>query len=47
VFDFVTPGHVSPQPGVLDPASLEAAVDAQGCSGWNVPGWEARAASRS
>lgn len=47
VFDFVTPGHVSPQPGVLDPASLAAAVDAQGYSGWNVPGWEARAASRS
>ena len=43
VFDFVTPGHVSPPPAVLTPGSLEAAVDAQGYYGWNVPGWEKRA----
>ena len=43
VFDFVTPGHVSPPPAVLTPGSLEAAVDAQGYYGWSVPGWEKRA----
>jgi hypothetical protein len=42
VFDWVTPGHVSPQPAVLQAGTLEAAVDAQGYSGWNVPGWEKR-----
>ncbi len=40
VFDFVTPGHVSPQPAVLRAGSLEALVDAQGYTGWWVPGWE-------
>jgi hypothetical protein len=40
VFDFVTPGHVSPQPAILDPDSLEAAINLQGYRGWNVPGWE-------
>lgn len=42
VYDFVTPGHVSPRASVLDPSSLEAAVDRQGYFGWNVPGWEDR-----
>ena len=42
VFDFVTPGHISPQPAVLSPGTLEARVCAQGFSGWNVPGWESR-----
>jgi len=42
VFDFVTPGHISPQAAVLRDGSLEAAVDAQGYIGWQVPGWEAR-----
>jgi hypothetical protein len=40
VFDFVTPGHISAQPAVLQDGSLEAAVDAQGYIGWQVPGWE-------
>jgi hypothetical protein len=43
VFDFITPGHVSPQPAVLVPGSLEGAVDAQGYLGWNLPGWETMA----
>ena len=30
-------------PAVLDPGSLEARVDAQKYSGWNVPGRERRA----
>jgi hypothetical protein len=42
VFDFVTPGHVSPPPAVLQEGTLEAAVDAQGYYGWYVPGWEKR-----
>ena len=29
VYDYVTPGHVSPMAAVLDPKSLEAAVDRQ------------------
>ena len=43
VFDWVTPGHISPRPAVLAAGPLEAAVDAQGYAGWNVPGWEKRA----
>jgi hypothetical protein len=42
VFDFVTPGHISPQPAVLKEGTLEASVDAQGYTGWWVPGWEQR-----
>jgi hypothetical protein len=42
VFDFVTPGHVSPQPAVLVEGTLESLVDAQGYTGWWVPGWEKR-----
>ena len=30
VFDFVTPGHVSPRPAVLQAGTLEALIDAQG-----------------
>ena len=44
VFDFVTPGHISPQPAVLAEGTLEALVDAQGYTGWWVPGWEKRTA---
>ena len=43
VFDWVTPGHISPPPAVLQEGTLEAAIDAQGYTGWNVPGWEKRA----
>jgi len=42
VFDWVTPGHVSPQAAVLQEGSLEAVVDAQGYTGWWVPGWDKR-----
>jgi hypothetical protein len=44
VFDFVTPGHISPQPAVLAEGTLESLVDAQGYTGWWVPGWEKRTA---
>ena len=37
VFDFVTPEERSPAPAILQPASLEARIDAQGYSGWNIP----------
>jgi hypothetical protein len=42
VFDWVTPGHISPQPAVLQEGTLEATIDGQGYSGWSVPGWEKR-----
>jgi len=42
IFDFVTPGHISPQPAVLQEGSLEALVDGLGYTGWHVPGWEQR-----
>jgi EthD domain len=42
VFDFVTPGHVTPQPAILREGTLEAIVDAQGYTGWWVPGWDRR-----
>jgi hypothetical protein len=38
VFDFVTPGHISPQPAVLAEGSLESLVDTQGYTDWWVPG---------
>ena len=44
VFDFVTPGHISPQPAVLTEGTLESLVDAQGYTGWWMPGWEKRTA---
>ena len=47
VFDWVTPGHISPQPAVLQQGTLEAAIDAQGYSGWSAPGWEKRARQNS
>ena len=37
VYDFTHPTNPSPKPAVLDPASLEALVDAQGYRDWNVP----------
>ena len=40
VYDFITPGHVSPQASVLTPGTLEYQVDKQGYYGWNVPGWD-------
>ena len=42
IYDFVTLGRESPRAAVLDPGSLEAAVDRQGYSGWNMPGLEER-----
>ena len=47
VYDYTLGAESSPQPAVLDPASLEAAVDAQKYAGWNVPGWDRRAEERS
>ncbi len=40
VYDFITPGHVSPQASVLTPGTLEYQVDKHGYYGWNVPGWD-------
>jgi len=42
VYDYTLGAESSPPPAVLDPESLEAAVDAQKYTGWNVPGWERR-----
>ena len=42
VYDYTLGAASSPPPAVLDPASLEAQVDAQRYTGWNVPGWERR-----
>jgi hypothetical protein len=43
VYDYTRGAESSPAPAVLDPGSLEAAVDAQRYEGWNKPGWESRA----
>jgi hypothetical protein len=40
VYDFITPGHISPRASVLVPGTLEYNVDKQGYTGWNVPGWD-------
>jgi hypothetical protein len=40
VYDYTLGAASSPAPAVLDPASLEAAVDRQRYQGWNAPGWE-------
>ena len=40
VYDFITPGHISPKASVLIPGTLEHQVDKQGYTGWNVPGWD-------
>lgn len=40
VYDFITPGHISPKASVLMPGTLEYLVDKQGYKGWNVPGWD-------
>jgi len=37
VFDFVTPGEMSPPPSILNPNSLEAAIDRQGYRPWELP----------
>jgi hypothetical protein len=37
VFDYVTPGRQTPRPAVLTPGTLEALIDAQGYSDFNVP----------
>ena len=47
VFDFVTPGHISPQPAVLTEGTLEAIVNEQGYTGWWVSGWEKRTSTSS
>jgi len=40
VYDYITPGHLSPKASVLIPGTLEYEVDKQGYSGWNIPGWD-------
>ena len=42
VYDYARGSGKSPLPAVLDPHSLEAAIDGQGYRGWNVPGGERR-----
>ena len=37
VFDYVTPGRLSPQPAVLTGGTLEAHIDAQGYGDFHVP----------
>jgi len=37
VFDYVTPGRQTPKPAVMTPGTLEAMIDAQGYSGFNIP----------
>jgi hypothetical protein len=43
IYDYTLGEASSPAAAVLDPASLEARVDAQQYGGWNVPGRERRA----
>ena len=40
IYDYITPGHISPKASVLTPGTLEDQVDKQGYKGWNVPGWD-------
>jgi hypothetical protein len=40
IYDYTRGADSSPAPAVLDPGSLEAAIDAQAYQGWNVPGTE-------
>ena len=40
IYDYITPGHISPKASVLTPGTLERAVDRQGYTGWNIPGWD-------
>jgi hypothetical protein len=44
VWDFVTPGELSPPPAILNPNSLEAAIDRQGYTGFDQPSTVAKAA---
>jgi hypothetical protein len=43
IYDYTRGTDSSPKPAVLDPASLEAAVDSQGYQGWNDLGWDTAA----
>lgn len=43
VYDYTLGDGSSPPPAVLDPESLEAGIDAQGYTGWNVMARERRA----
>lgn len=40
IYDYITPGRISPKASVLIPGTLEYEVDKQGYKGWNVPGWD-------
>jgi hypothetical protein len=40
IYDYITPGRISPKPSVLIPGTLEHQVDKQGYKGWNIPGWD-------
>ncbi len=42
VYDYARGSGKSPLPAVLDPHSLEAAIDGQSYRGWNVRGGERR-----
>jgi len=37
VYDYVTPGEISPRPATDDPNSLETRIAAQGFKDWNIP----------
>jgi hypothetical protein len=37
VFDYASPGRETPKPAVLTPGTLEALIDAQGYTGFNIP----------
>jgi hypothetical protein len=37
IFDYVTPGRQTPKAAVLTPGTLEAMIDAQGYTGFNIP----------
>ena len=43
IYDYTRGAESSPVPAVLEPDSLEAAIDGQGYRGWNVPGGETTA----
>jgi hypothetical protein len=36
VFDYVSPGELSPPPSILNPESLEVAIDRQGYRVWEL-----------
>ena len=43
VFDYVTPGEMSPPPSILNSESLEVAIDRQGYRPWELPNPESGA----